>query len=660
MDDDGATQIHQVSQIRAFSEDEAELEVNDDTVEFEAPNFTQAASDDAAAALEDELAERDKSIGELKLALEQLESGKSEIDNELRERESRAEQLQEELRQIKRRLTRRDKSLESTRARLLTQKKKLRGAKAELADRQAAVEALEQRAQEAERQAQSSDNEEIANLRAALEEANSKNDEIEGLRSVALADATEKDGEIEKLRASLEASETNHKESEGLRRAALEDATEKDGEIDKLRGALDKAMAKDDEIQRLRAELEEASKKNRAMDSLRAELEDANKHSEYVNAENARLLADLAAKSSVVARHEEESNSQISNLLIGKHAAAVQEIKDLRNQIVRTERYADEIRHKLKSHIDSSEEAQTAREEMAAMLDEERQRASELKKNFDSERLAHTELSLEFEEMKRSFELELNQIRADHDQTREEHKQELEKRERHLEDELSKLRFELTTAQETITDHELTNEQLTANLLSNKNSANSLEEQLSEIESRHEEEMHDLEREVKQLREANEELERKLENKDSAIADMMSELASRSHADESGDRHSEGEEIELSSTPERSKRNAAESRPRVSRLLIGNMDGQELRFPLFKDRLTIGRTADNDIQLETRYISRRHAVIVTEGDETRIVDWGSKNGIRVNREFVKEQFLHSGDVVTIGTADFRYEERSKR
>jgi PHD/YefM family antitoxin component YafN of YafNO toxin-antitoxin module len=52
----------------------------------------------------------------------------------------------------------------------------------------------------------------------------------------------------------------------------------------------------------------------------------------------------------------------------------------------------------------------------------------------------------------------------------------------------------LTTAQETITDHELTNEQLTANLLSNKNSANSLEEQLSEIESRHEEEMHDLER----------------------------------------------------------------------------------------------------------------------------------------------------------------------
>jgi len=76
--------------------------------------------------------------------------------------------------------------------------------------------------------------------------------------------------------------------------------------------------------------------------------------------------------------------------------------------------------------------------------------------------------------------------------------------------------------------------------------------------------------------------------------------------------------------------------------------------------LAIGRTANNDIQINASYISRRHAVIVTDEDSTRIVDWGSKNGVFVNSSQVTEQILRNGDVVTIGTADFKYEERPKR
>jgi pSer/pThr/pTyr-binding forkhead associated (FHA) protein len=81
---------------------------------------------------------------------------------------------------------------------------------------------------------------------------------------------------------------------------------------------------------------------------------------------------------------------------------------------------------------------------------------------------------------------------------------------------------------------------------------------------------------------------------------------------------------------------------------------------LFKDRLTIGRTAHNDIQLNAQFISRQHAVIVTENGNTKIVDWGSKNGVLVNEKRVSEQLLENGDIVTIGTTDFRYEERPKR
>lgn len=101
-------------------------------------------------------------------------------------------------------------------------------------------------------------------------------------------------------------------------------------------------------------------------------------------------------------------------------------------------------------------------------------------------------------------------------------------------------------------------------------------------------------------------------------------------------------------------------RDRVTRVLIGSFGNQELRFPLFKDRLTIGRNEDNDIELKTTYVSRRHAVIMTEGDATRVIDCGSKNGVFVNSERVKEHILSNGDKVAIGNVKFRYEERPKR
>ncbi len=113
------------------------------------------------------------------------------------------------------------------------------------------------------------------------------------------------------------------------------------------------------------------------------------------------------------------------------------------------------------------------------------------------------------------------------------------------------------------------------------------------------------------------------------------------------------------STPEAEIVPASGDRERVSRVMIGNIGNHVLRFPLFKDRVTIGRTDENDIQLKTAYVSRRHAVVLTEGDSTRVVDRGSRNGILVNSRRVKEHILSNGDIVTVGDAKFRYEERQK-
>jgi hypothetical protein len=105
---------------------------------------------------------------------------------------------------------------------------------------------------------------------------------------------------------------------------------------------------------------------------------------------------------------------------------------------------------------------------------------------------------------------------------------------------------------------------------------------------------------------------------------------------------------------------SAAPRARMNRMLVGRIGEQELRFPLFKNRLTIGRTQQNDIQLNVPFISRRHAVVITEGSAARVIDWGSRNGVFVNSNRITEHFLKSGDRITIGNASFRYEERPRR
>ncbi len=222
-------------------------------------------------------------------------------------------------------------------------------------------------------------------------------------------------------------------------------------------------------------------------------------------------------------------------------------------------------------------------------------------------------------------------------------------------------------AQETIADQETINVELTSDLFNTKGSQKGLKEELEKSRKDYEEKIQQLEQQANKLRNELDDYEYKLGNKDEAIAALMNELASRGDAKESVDEiESVISEIEKvideidERIPEEAEEQEAGDRERVTRLLIGENDGQELRFPLFKDRLTIGRTAHNDIQLNAQFISRQHAVIVTENGNTKIVDWGSKNGVLVNEKRVSEQWLENGDIVTIGTTDFRYEERPKR
>lgn len=67
-----------------------------------------------------------------------------------------------------------------------------------------------------------------------------------------------------------------------------------------------------------------------------------------------------------------------------------------------------------------------------------------------------------------------------------------------------------------------------------------------------------------------------------------------------------------------------------------------------KKRISIGRNSDNDIVLDNRGVSRKHAMIEVNPNQCVIIDNESLNGTFVNNRRVEEEILHEGDTITIG------------
>lgn len=88
---------------------------------------------------------------------------------------------------------------------------------------------------------------------------------------------------------------------------------------------------------------------------------------------------------------------------------------------------------------------------------------------------------------------------------------------------------------------------------------------------------------------------------------------------------------------------------RAPRLIVqgGGEKGREI--PLTQDLLTIGRSVENDIVIDDRLASRRHAKLEREHGQYVIADRGSRNGTFVNGERIADQYvLRDGDEIQIG------------
>jgi pSer/pThr/pTyr-binding forkhead associated (FHA) protein len=65
--------------------------------------------------------------------------------------------------------------------------------------------------------------------------------------------------------------------------------------------------------------------------------------------------------------------------------------------------------------------------------------------------------------------------------------------------------------------------------------------------------------------------------------------------------------------------------------------------------VTIGRSADCDLNIQDTYLSSRHARVANDDGDLSIEDLGSTNGTYVNQELIKGRVhLDRGDIVQVG------------
>jgi predicted nucleic acid-binding Zn-ribbon protein len=99
---------------------------------------------------------------------------------------------------------------------------------------------------------------------------------------------------------------------------------------------------------------------------------------------------------------------------------------------------------------------------------------------------------------------------------------------------------------------------------------------------------------------------------------------------------------------------AAEPAPDgATRLLIQSEGGREIVHVLGR-KTSIGRTPDNDLQIEAKFVSRHHAVILAGPVQTIIEDLNSTNGVQVNGRRISRYTLKDGDQIAIGRAQYRF------
>lgn len=91
--------------------------------------------------------------------------------------------------------------------------------------------------------------------------------------------------------------------------------------------------------------------------------------------------------------------------------------------------------------------------------------------------------------------------------------------------------------------------------------------------------------------------------------------------------------------------------------LFLSCDGRTLREIALDDRrVLVGRSDHNDLPVNSRFVSRHHALFIRHGAATFLMDLNSTNGTYVNSRRVSNHVLVHGDVISIGNHRLKFDE----
>ena len=93
----------------------------------------------------------------------------------------------------------------------------------------------------------------------------------------------------------------------------------------------------------------------------------------------------------------------------------------------------------------------------------------------------------------------------------------------------------------------------------------------------------------------------------------------------------------------------------MPRLVAQSPEFSGKTFDLTGPEITVGRLADNQIQIEHASISGHHAQLKLDGLDYVIKDLDSTNGSRINGERVAEQKLRRNDILRFGNIELLYD-----
>ena len=88
-------------------------------------------------------------------------------------------------------------------------------------------------------------------------------------------------------------------------------------------------------------------------------------------------------------------------------------------------------------------------------------------------------------------------------------------------------------------------------------------------------------------------------------------------------------------------------------LVLIQDDGPSRRFRLNEEGLVIGRSPEAGVRVNDEMVSRQHVRVYLSGQEVRVEDLDSRNGIFINGRRITESAFKEGETLSVGNATFQ-------